>query len=596
MGGLVWLLLPGRVITLDDDFWYLRSVIKTLQKGRPWTDDWLTPWAASASSISALLFKVTGSFTLAIHGQLTAAAGLAAMATTLFLKRQGTPALPALATALLVLATPTVLFMFLMFTGVALYMACLWWCLLLADRRQWLWFLLPWGLAVASRQSAVVWLALPGWALLQEAWGHRTLLPRTPDARRLFLTFSGAAAIFLTCKLGMNPTEGQKLVLGGLGMTNLTAESAVSPTLGLLAFMAGLGISSLLRLPGLSGRRPNHYKVRLALLPVLAAAGAWGALWFRTSTINTHDCYNNAFSDTILPALGAGLGAALALAAPRPRADASLAAVGTCCLLFLYNGRFDYYFSEVLFFGIAAGFPMRSRQAAGPAPVAETETEQPMVTGNEDPSQALPAPRRWYASLARCPRARIAASGLLLLTAGATAVWHARSAVRLAVQQERGGAAIELYELAMRTGKLAPADVGMATFGYLGWLFQDYYAAHEGKAAPTLGGFSRYAQNWDAGRGTGIITTLPKALRPWRDLIPSRNRAALRDTPGVPVLLEIERPLLGRYPVRFTLLRGPSAERVPGSLTIDPAAYQRIPFPLNDAEWRHLILDAPPLP
>lgn len=126
MGGLVWCLLPGMVIVLDDDFWYLRSVIKTVQKGRPWTDEWLTPWAASASSISALLFRISGSFTFAIHFQLAAAAGLAA---TLFLQRQGLPRLPAL-------AAPTVLFMFLMFTGVALYMACLWWCLLLADRSR----------------------------------------------------------------------------------------------------------------------------------------------------------------------------------------------------------------------------------------------------------------------------------------------------------------------------------------------------------------------------------------------------------------------------------------------------------------------------
>src|SRR4051812_26302714 len=76
-GLLIWLLLPSGVIAINDDFGYLRSVIQTIQHGRPWTDDWLEPWAASLSLFAGLLFRATGSFSFAIHGLLAGLAGAA---------------------------------------------------------------------------------------------------------------------------------------------------------------------------------------------------------------------------------------------------------------------------------------------------------------------------------------------------------------------------------------------------------------------------------------------------------------------------------------------------------------------------------------
>ena len=562
LGGSVWLILPNLVVAIDDDFWYLRSVVSTIQKGRPWTDHWLTPWSASPTSLSALLYTLSGSFHFAIHFQLAACAGLTALFATRFFQRQGTPPLLALTTSLLVLATPTVLFMFLMFTGVALYLACLWACLLLADRRQWLWFLLPWALALASRQSALAWLALPGWAFLQEAKTQRRLLPWTPTSRRLLALFLAAAATFLALKLGMNPTAAQQLVMGGLSQALFSPNSAIPAALGLLAFLAGLSVSSLLR--SFTGNAPSRR--RLLLLPLLAGAGACGALWFRAQTLNTHDCYSDPYSNLALPLLGSLLGAALALGGSRPRADASLAALASILLVALYHGHFDYYFNDALFFGLAAAFPT--------SPTSHTSHTSPNASR---------------------PRRRLAAA-LLLATGLSATAWHACSAVRLRAQQERTAALTILYEQAFRRGLLAPENVGMASFGYLGWLFQDYYSAHDGRLHPILGGFCRYAQIWDQGRGTGIIATLPPSLRPWRHLIPTRNRAALRDAPGVPILQEIRRPLFPGHPIRYALLHQASQERLPGSLPFDPAHYQRPPFPLNDAEWRQFILQSPPLP
>lgn len=69
-GLLIWLALPHVIVVLDDDFWYLRSVGETFRRGRPWTDSWQAPWAATSSYLVALVFAVTASMKLAVHGLL----------------------------------------------------------------------------------------------------------------------------------------------------------------------------------------------------------------------------------------------------------------------------------------------------------------------------------------------------------------------------------------------------------------------------------------------------------------------------------------------------------------------------------------------
>ena len=67
-GVFVFATLPGGVVVMNDDFGYLRSVVATLQHGRPWTDEWLEPWSAGLSVLSALVYLATGSWLLAIQG------------------------------------------------------------------------------------------------------------------------------------------------------------------------------------------------------------------------------------------------------------------------------------------------------------------------------------------------------------------------------------------------------------------------------------------------------------------------------------------------------------------------------------------------
>ncbi len=105
-GLLIWLQLPGMVVTLDDDFGYLRSVVETCQRGRPWTYDWLTPWAASMSVLVACLFKLTGSFSFAVHFSLALCAALAFLGLSLFLIDNGVSQLRAMGVAALLLSCP----------------------------------------------------------------------------------------------------------------------------------------------------------------------------------------------------------------------------------------------------------------------------------------------------------------------------------------------------------------------------------------------------------------------------------------------------------------------------------------------------------
>src|SRR4051812_29888375 len=85
---IMWMTQPTSVVPVDDDFGYLRSVIETIQHQRPWTDDWLEPWAASLSLVVAGVHQLTGSFKLATHGVQSVFAGLTFLGCSLILARR----------------------------------------------------------------------------------------------------------------------------------------------------------------------------------------------------------------------------------------------------------------------------------------------------------------------------------------------------------------------------------------------------------------------------------------------------------------------------------------------------------------------------
>lgn len=204
-GLLVYCTLPADVAVLNDDFGYLRSIVETLQRGRPWTNDWLEPWAASLSVLSALLFKLTGSFHVATQGLQAVCAVVAVAGAAALWRDRGLSPVKSAVAGLLLVSFPTVLWKSVEFTGLVLYLPCLFWAIWAAGRRQWGVFFVAWLIACASRQSAVTWLVLPAWACVVGAL-------RGGKWRRPAWVLVGAVGWLVALRGFMNQTQSQALL------------------------------------------------------------------------------------------------------------------------------------------------------------------------------------------------------------------------------------------------------------------------------------------------------------------------------------------------------------------------------------------------
>ena len=225
--------------------------------------------------VTAVLFGATGSFTMAVHLPLALSAGAGGAGMFGFLRACGVAKGQALRTVILVLGTPTVLFMFLMYTSVAVYMGCLWlsvWC---AKQGRWWGFLVVWAIALSGRQSAIVWLALPGLELLG-LMVRRGVDGRRMDGgemRRLVMVLLLAGAWLGLLLWGMNPTRGQGQVLGDVTLESI-GEMVPTVVMGLLAGSVGLGLASVVRV--LKGQEARAWSTGRLLVAIGMAGLAGG--------------------------------------------------------------------------------------------------------------------------------------------------------------------------------------------------------------------------------------------------------------------------------------------------------------------------------
>lgn len=532
-GLLIWFALPGMVVAIDDDFWYLKSLVETYQRGRPWTTEYLAPWAASTSSIGALIFAVTNSMSLAVHGQLAVEAGLLALGLMLWLRDRGASVGLRLSVPWLLLGVPTVVFMLLMFTGVALYWACFWLCAWAFGRRNWVLFFICWAVALANRQSAIVWLALPGWLVLEESWKKRDWRPMA--------VILAAGAWFLFVKLGMNANTAQAWVSGRSFDVSKAGIRPISFGLCVAALFAGLGLGGLIR--------PHWAAFKPWRAVVLMAAGAGVALWCLPNLQWTHSGYNDAFQKAYFVMWGVLAGLGLSMGWRRPWGGALLAALGCCALLTLYSGQFDYYFAEMVWWGVMASV------LGSPA--------VPAVAGS-----------RWW-------------KAVLWLLMAAIMMLNARFFVRLKLDQHRVMAFNVLYEKAYREGALKLHDTGLSNMGHLGWWLEDYYREKTGAKPGDLAGFIKLCDSWDGQTGVSLVTEFPKSFRKYSDWIPQRNSKLLQK-PEVREVGSMKLRILGFWEATYRLKQIP----VPAprrQMEIDYATFKGRPFPLNDAEWSRLM-------
>ena len=219
----------------------------------------------------------------------------------------------------------------------------------------------------------------------------------------------------------------------------------------------------------------------------------------------------------------------------------------------LYVSGFDYYYTESFFWGFIAavvGLAVEKFPRVGPM---------------------LPL---------MC-RAMIAVVAVALLT------WHGRCWVRHKLMQDYVSAYCELYEAATREGLLKTDEIGTAPFGYVGWRLEPSYTASGGTDP---GAFNQLLQGWDGNDGIGVIAEYPKPIKNYREWLPSKNNAALRAQPSSTLLKEIKAPVLWFYTARFQLKKVPIETPRLQPIHIDPSQKGYHPFPINDEEWRELLL------
>ena len=536
VGALIWLMLPAGVTVMNDDFGYLGSVVETIQRGRPWTDEWLAPWSASLAVCSALLFKLTGSFQLAVQGlQIAGVAGAAALAFLLFRDRGLTPRAAAVA-VFLGLSFPTLLWKSVEYTSLVVYLPCLLGAIWAAGRRRWVLFSVFFLTALASRQSALAWLALPLGAIVT-AWRAPT---KNPAAWLQPVGVLAAALIALVVLTkGMNHTQAQATAtdhpLAQVEWSSFQRNAIVG--LGIGAVFAGLGallvgwhsISSPTNQP-----RPGRTLLVLAL-----GVGGFGLLNFLPRIYFEHAAFDGGpgqFYANLLIAVGMAGWILPRFALRRDLVFAGLAALALVCLR---ADVWDYYYADVAIFALCSVGPELT------APTANAVTP------------------RWLGP------------ALLLIFAGSQVAF----ACDLKCRVDRDYAACIVAEKALRSGRLDVVDLGAMPFGFIGWQLHHHYIAHEGKDAADHGGYIRYLQP------TAAEPRL-SPMRFWRD---SRSLQEIQDADATRLVGSEVFRVGWLWHQRYTLLRSVADRTKSSAIPLDRSSYQPRRLPLTDAEWRTAI-------
>lgn len=532
-GGMVGLVLPAGIGVMNDDFGYLGSVIETLRHGRPWTDDWLEPWSASLAALSALAFRLTGSFQFAIQGVQVACAVAAAVGAFLLFRGRGLSSRASFVGALLGLSCPALLWKSTEYTGMVLYVPCLLWAAWAAGERRWLVFFIFWLAGVSTRQSAVAWLALPCWALLSGV--------RRPAGDKSWvrpaLTLGAALLALGVLSAVMNRTQSQRMITDHLWQQAHYPAAWRNIIIGLGIWAAYSGIGALLLGVGPPGlERARLYPGRMLCLLGLGV-GAFTFLDHFPILFFEHGSFGGWPGQLYAHLLMAGSIAGWALVRFSLRWDLLLAALAGLCLVVLRPHVWDYYYADIALFAFLGVAPPRT----GPAP--ETRLVWP-----------VPA---------------VAAAVVTL------AVFHLCFACQIKSRVDRDWAAVVLSEKALRAGRIEPVELGHAPYGFIGWHLHRHFVRHEGANDADVGGFMRYLR-------PGAIELRRSPVRFWSD---SRSLGPLPEADR-PRIIQSEIFRVGwLWYQRTSLLRPERNPTSPAPLNLDGSAYQPRRFPLNDQEW-----------
>lgn len=547
-GLFVYACLPATVIPLDDDFGYLRSVVQTIQHGRPWTDDWLEPWAAGFSSISALLYVVTGNFQFATHGLLA----LLAMASFGFcfslLQARGVRTPGAILLAAAGLTFPCIFWKLVQFTGMALYIPCLLAAVWAAQKSRWSVYLVAWVLALSTRQSALTWIVLPLYAAIAAGWPQRfRALPAWRAAARPLGVAAVGTLSFLALRVWMNKTHAQHVMtdrmFDHISFDHIWRNALIGVVTCLMAAGIGLLVGRMVQFAP-----PRTSSLRNPLFLTLAAVlvGVTWMLDLHTWIGRENPSFAGPAAAVYLKGLGlvAALGWSFKGGTVRPAF--ALSALASVALLSLRGAVWDYYFLDAIVFSLF-GARLRPETTAEPAPA----------------TAGWSGLKRAAAAIAI---AAGIANGLLLLD--------------LKAHLDRSHALCVISEDALRARVLDPAEISYAPFGFQGWHLFPHFIREEGREA-YIGGFDCYLREGAIEVGQGYSRPLHLLARFRHE--PPGDRQNL--------VAEGSTAFLWAFHAEFYLLRFKTAAQAPARVAL-PRNYLRQELPLNEAEWRDYI--APP--
>lgn len=566
-----WSVFPDLVLVFNDDFGYVRSIVHTLERGRPWTDDWLEPWAASLSGISALVFQLTGSFRLATQGVQIVALVATWWLATRWLRERGVGRVIAAVAAVLGLTFPTLLFKSIEFGSMVVSVPCLFACGWCAARGRWGWFFVAWLVAVSTRQSAAAWLALPAWVAWRE-WRGRSSSASSSAAhgewRGPAIVVGLGIVAYLAIHATMNETYAQRtLTRGMLGQWEAAtaarhlgwAAGVFVVAAGLSAFVQGATASSGSRsLLAPRGFRFLQFGALLGVLVFVALDPRGYVAW-------EHNLCQGDRGRAYLGLLGLLAAIGWWRGGFRLRGEWVSVALAATALVCLRRMVWDYYFTDV---ALAAALGTMRASAALPA-----DARAP--AGAEAPTFARPwlAPFRWVA----------------LLAALAIAWWHAGFVRELKNQLVGQAVIVALSENALRAGRISPAQLSLGPFGYQGWHWYPHFVKQDGPRGEFIANFLGYV----AGNGLELSSSAPGAP-PWRyGEVTVAPASPAPEGGGATAGRELASGVFRwewRVPVRFAL-RLPAGAETPPAKTVDAsrAPYEPQRFPLNDAEWREWI-------
>jgi hypothetical protein len=543
---------PG--VVRSDDFGYLRSVLGTLERGRPYVYEWLEPFGAVFSSACALLYLATGNFLLSTWGfQAACVLALYPLLYRLIAARL-IPRHAAFVT--LVLATFPVFFAKEadFHAGVCtldLFLLSL----ILFERRSGNgsesgrgasgWFLLTAFLAFANRQNHIVLLLLPvGIALRNFRSGS---IPRGLVAGAV--AFMGAAAglffsmnrTYASANAGFLHAEPLRLI----GNSVLALAAGAYLTLGWLgAFSALTG-----RAPGRGTGFRRWAMPGAATLGLLALMPFWHDTLLHTDTtlfgLAGWPQVNRVVPWLLFPALWL-----LDYRLLRPSPYLILCA-GYLGIAALRGTLWDYYFMEISILCLLIGLE-RLPEADG---ISGVTLRGPV-------REAEPARARFgFAALA----------ALAAVLAGNLAY-----AYLLKVQSDKQAMTIRAFERLEREGRITVDAMTGSTFGYLGWKLFDWFIVRDGREFGELAGFLGYTRRDRVTLETGL---------PWRSGFkgPLPPGAAALDSGYC-------RVGFARVPYRIADLRGPDSNQalMGRALVLDTARFRSPRFPLDGREWRAL--------